>query len=67
MMSSDLLEPDDLADLKSTHSSQVNIHAVLVSLWNQGERLNSQQKEHRSSSKGYIWLHSSNPCKYLIK
>lgn len=51
-MSSDLLEPDDLAHLKSPLSPQVNIHAVLVSLWNQGELLNSQEKEQRSSSKG---------------
>ncbi len=49
MTSLDLIEADDIADLKSLQSQQVNIHATLVSLWNS---LNSQEKDQRSSSKG---------------
>lgn len=49
MTSLDLIEADDIADFKSLESQQVNIHAILVSLWN---LLNSQEKDQRSSSEG---------------
>lgn len=64
MMSSDLIEADHMADLKSLQSQQVNIHAVLISLWNLHEfpRERSTQFFKRLNLVAQL-----QPARYLIK